>query len=143
MSGRPVRRFADVVIGEELPSLVRTPTRLTVFLFGVAYWTSHRIHYDPEWARAEGFGDVLVTANLLSAYSVEVVTGWAGDPACLRGLEERNVSPALAGDELTVRGRVAALEPAPRGGLVRCALTVAKADGTTVVDGRAVLLLPR
>ncbi|MDT7584133.1 MAG: hypothetical protein QOE32_1683, partial [Pseudonocardiales bacterium] len=28
------------------------------------------------WARAEGFGDLLVTANLLSAYSVEVVTGW-------------------------------------------------------------------
>jgi hypothetical protein len=26
---------------------------------------------------------------------------------------------------------------------VRCALTVAKADGTTVVDGWAVLLLPR
>jgi hydroxyacyl-ACP dehydratase HTD2-like protein with hotdog domain len=42
-----------------------------MFLFGVAYWTSHRIHYDPEWARAEGFGDLLVTANLLSAYSVE------------------------------------------------------------------------
>ncbi|MDT7773487.1 MAG: hypothetical protein QOC67_2411 [Pseudonocardiales bacterium] len=47
-----------------------------MFLFGVAYWTSHRIHYDPEWARAEGFGDLLVTANLLSAYSVEGVAGW-------------------------------------------------------------------
>jgi hypothetical protein len=59
---------------------------------------------------------IAVRGKPLSAYSVEVVTGWAGDPACLRGPEERNVSSALAGDELTVPGRVAALEPAPGAG---------------------------
>jgi alkylation response protein AidB-like acyl-CoA dehydrogenase len=30
---------------------------------------------------------IAVRGKPLSAYSVEVVTGWAGDPACLRGPE--------------------------------------------------------
>jgi acyl dehydratase len=141
--GRPVvRRFGGVAVGTELPTLVRTPTRLTLFLFGVAYWTSHRIHYDLEWARAEGFTDVLVTANLISAYSAELASTWAGDPGCLRALRERNLSAAFAGEELTVRGSVVALEPGADGGLVRCALRVTKADGTIVVDGLATLHLP-
>jgi hydroxyacyl-ACP dehydratase HTD2-like protein with hotdog domain len=140
---RPVvRRFGEVAVGAELPTLVRTPTRLTLFLFGVAYWTSHRIHYDVDWARAEGFADVLVTANLISAYSAELATTWAGAPGCLRALRERNLNAAFAGEELTVGGRVAALEPGADGGLVRCALWVTKADRTVVVDGHATLHLP-
>src|SRR5260370_516339 len=82
-----------------LPGLQRTAARLTLFLFGVGYWTSHRIHYDLDAAQAEGFDDVLVTANLLSAYNVELLTRWTGDPYCLLTLEERNVSPAFADDE--------------------------------------------
>ena len=138
------RRFADVTVGDELPSRWHTPTRVTLFLFGVAYWTPHRIHYDVEWARAEGYTDVLVTANLLSAYSAELLTDWAGDPGCLRGLQERNLAPAVAGDSLEITGRVAEVEPAPdaAGGLVRCDLRVIKRDGTTVVEGRATVALP-
>ena len=95
-----------VRVDDALPALHRTPTRLTVFLFGTAYWTSHRIHYDVEAAREEGFGDVLVTANLLSAYNIELLTRWTGDPHCVIELEERNVTPALAGDALTISGTV-------------------------------------
>ena len=136
------RRFADVTVGDELPGRVHTPTRLTLFLFGVAYWTPHRIHYDPEWARSEGYDDVLVTANLLSAYTAELLTEWAGDPGCLRTLQERNVAAAVAGDKLEITGRVAEVEPAPGGGLVRCDLRVVKQDGTAVVEGRATVALP-
>jgi hydroxyacyl-ACP dehydratase HTD2-like protein with hotdog domain len=135
------RRFADVTVGDVLPARQHTPTRVTLFLFGVAYWTSHRIHYDAEWARSEGYDDVLVTANLLSAYSAELLTEWAGDPGCLRSLEERNVAAAVAGDKLEITGRVAEVEPAPDGGLVRCDLRVFKQDGATVVEGRATLHL--
>lgn len=136
------RRFGGVRAGENLPVLERHPTRLTIFLFGVAYWTAHRIHYDVEHARAEGFADVLVTSNLLSAYLATLATDWAGDRTCLRRLEDRNVAPAIAGDVLRVRGYVSELEPTEGGGLVHCALTVAKDDGTVVVTGRATLALP-
>jgi hydroxyacyl-ACP dehydratase HTD2-like protein with hotdog domain len=113
-----------------------------MFMFGVAYWTAHRIHYDVEAAREEGFDDVLVPSNLLSAYNVDLLTQWTGDPHCVVDLEERNVSPALAGDLLTITGRV--LELGEFGGrkTARCAVTISKDDGTTVVTGSATVKLP-
>ncbi|WP_216892617.1 hypothetical protein [Nocardia alni] len=139
----PTRSFSEIRVGDELPAATHTPTRLTLFLFGVAYWTAHRIHYDVELARAEGYDDVLVTANLLSAYLAALATGWAGDPDCLVALSERNLSPAVAGDTLTIRGTVAELIPDTEGGgIADCALTVEQADGTVVVSATATLRLP-
>jgi hypothetical protein len=47
MSAAPERTaVGEVAPGDALPVLHRTATRLTLFLFGVAYWTSNRIHYD-------------------------------------------------------------------------------------------------
>jgi acyl dehydratase len=140
-SGSP-RRFATVAVGDDIGSLRKTVTRLTLFLFGVAYFTAHRVHYDPEFSRAEGFDDVLVTANLLSAYSADLVGTWSGCSPALRSLEERNVAPAVAGDTVLVSGRVVDLEPRDNGGLVWCALEVSKQDGTKLVEGRASALLP-
>jgi hydroxyacyl-ACP dehydratase HTD2-like protein with hotdog domain len=142
MTGQIMRRFADVRLGEELPSESHVVTRVTLFLFGIAYFTPHRIHYDVEYARGEGFDDVLVTANLLSAYSADLLARWAGDAAAVRSLEERNVAPATAGDALVVGGRVSDLEPGETGGLVWCDLYVNRADGARVIGARASLQLP-
>src|ERR1700730_18176820 len=143
MSAAPERTaLGEVAPGDALPVLHRTATRLTLFLFGVAYWTSHRIHYDLEAAQAEGFDDVLVTANLLSADSVELLPRRTGDPYCLPALEERNVAPAFADEPLTVTGRV--LEVGARGGATtaRCSLLITKHHSTAVVSGTATVLLP-
>ena len=126
---------------EALPVLYRRPTRLTVFMFGIAHYTPHRIHYDVETARAEGFDDVLVTANLLSAYNVELLTRWTGNPHCLVELEERNVSPAVAGDLLTIAGRVLDVGVADGRRTARCSLQITKEDGAIVVSGSATVIL--
>jgi hydroxyacyl-ACP dehydratase HTD2-like protein with hotdog domain len=128
-------------MSEALAVLHRRPTRLTVFMFGIAHFTPHRIHYDVETARAEGFDDVLVTANLLSAYNVELLTRWTGNPHCLVELEERNVSPAVAGDQLTITGRVLDVGVTDGRRTARCSLQITKEDGTIVVSGSATVIL--
>ncbi|MFE5699529.1 hypothetical protein [Rhodococcus koreensis] len=138
----PLRGGEQPKIDDKLPVLERTPTRLTLFLFGVAYWTSHKIHYDVEAARAEGFDDVLVTANLLSAYNVELLTHWTGNPQCVLELAERNISPAIAGEMLTITGRVVDLEPAGDRTTARCSLLISRRDGSTVLEGSALVALP-
>lgn len=135
-------QLTDVRPGQQVPALRRKPTRVSVFLFGVAYWTPHRIHYDIEAAKAEGFGDVVVTANLLSAYSVEMLTRWTGDPQCVLELEERNHAPALAGESLTVTGQVLDIGETDGQRRARCSLRISKDDGTQVVSGQAVVRLP-
>lgn len=130
-----------VRVDDALPPLHRTPTRLTLFLFGTAYWTSHRIHYDIEAAREEGYSDVLVTANLLSAYNIELLTRWTGDSHCVIELKERNVAPALAGDSLTISGAVVELGASNGRSTARCSLLITKGDGDAVVRGSALVFL--
>lgn len=143
MSGQPVRAFADVHVGDPLPTLTHEITRLGLFLFGVAYFTAHRIHYDVGYSRDAGFPDVLVTANLLSGLTARMLEQWAGGEGTLVSLEERNVAPAFAGDTVLITGAVTGLAPCESGGgLARCELQISRANGDTIVSGRAALRLP-
>ena len=131
-----------VGVGVELPPVRRTITRLSLFLFGVSYWTAHRIHWDSEYARRAGYRDCLVTANLQSAINAELVLAWAGAGARLQRLEERNVSSAVAGDTLVATGRGTAVAPDEAGKLVTCALEMRTDAGLVVVRGEADVYLP-
>ncbi|GGM64819.1 MaoC family dehydratase [Dactylosporangium sucinum] len=129
-------------VGDTLPEVRRTITKVSLFLFGVAHWTAHRIHWDEEYAKAAGFRGPLVTANLLSAINAELVTGWGGPGAQLRRLEERNVGPAVAGDTVVAKGMVTAVAPGAGGDRVTCALEMSTADGVVIVKGEADVVLP-
>ena len=129
-----LRSHSDVKVGDELSPLTVTPTNVSIFLFGVAFWTPHRVHYDREWARSEGYDDVLVTGPLMTGYLVRMLTAWSGDAASVKRLALRNHAPAFAGDELTVRGAVASVTP---DGEAVIAVSIVK-DGTAeVVSGEA------
>jgi len=131
---KALRSRGDVEVGDELPPLTVTPTNVSIFLFGVAFWTPHRVHYDKEWARSEGYDDVLVTGPLMTGYLVRMLTAWSGDAASVKRLALRNHAPAFAGDELTVRGAVASVTP---DGEAVIAVSIVK-DGTAeVVSGEA------
>jgi hydroxyacyl-ACP dehydratase HTD2-like protein with hotdog domain len=134
---------ASVVrVGDALPTAVHHTTRVGIFLFAAAHWTAHRIHYDVEQARAEGFDDVVVTGALMSGWVARLLTEWTGDPHCLRELEERNVAVAVAGDTLTISGVVASLERAGAITLARCAYQITRQDDAVVVQGTATVALP-
>jgi hydroxyacyl-ACP dehydratase HTD2-like protein with hotdog domain len=136
-----IRRFNQVLLDEQLPERSWRVSRLTLFLFGVAYWTPHRVHYDVEFARSLGFADVLVTANLLSAYSAELLCDWAGSSAALRTLEERSIAPAVAGETIVGSGRVHSLDPSPGGGVVGCGLQLSTTSGRLIVQSKATVYL--
>jgi 3-methylfumaryl-CoA hydratase len=127
--------------GSPMPELHRTPTRVTCFLFAVAWWAPHRVHYDVEWADHEGFDDVMVPGLLISEYVVTALTSWTGDPCHLRRLTIRNTGPAFAGENLTVRAEVAEVATG-LGDLVgdRTAVTfdfsVSKDGGQSVATGQ-------
>ena len=132
----------DIEAGAEIPPLVKRATNVSVFLYGVAWWTPHRIHYDKAHAQSEGFDDVIVIGGLMSAYLVKMLTAWAGDPGCLRKISTRNVAPAYAGDELTMKGYVKGKRRDGSGHLVDCDIAVEKQGGHVVISGSAVLRLP-
>ena len=123
-----LRSAGTVSVGDSLGSCERTATRVGMFLFGVAYWTAHRIHYDSDWARLEGYPDVLVPGPLMSAWQVELVTAWAGSSHALLSMEDRNRAPAHPGDVLTVSGEVTRVDHDADGVVVTCETSVRSAD---------------
>ena len=136
------RRFAGVRVGESLPPLTRRATSVSLFMFGAAYWSPHRIHYDRDHARDEGYDDVVVTGPLMNAWAVRALTEWAGDPGCLRRIAVRNLAPAYVGDSLTVTALVTGKRPGEREGEVDCEFQVAGRGGAAVLRGTATLGLP-
>lgn len=128
--------------GDPLPTAVHHATRVGIFLFGAAHWTAHRIHYDVEQARTEGFADVVVTGALMSGWATRLLTEWAGDPYSLRELNERNVAVAVAGDTLTITGVVESLDAVDTTTLAHCAYQITRQDGVVVVKGTAIVALP-
>ena len=137
-----IRSGASVVVGESIGSVERVPTKVGLFLFGVAHWTAHRIHYDADWARHEGYPDVLVTGPLMTAWQADLVVAWAGAATALRSMEDRIVASAHPGERLRVSGEVTAVQHDDAGTTVTCATRV-RADDRDVVTGSYVLRLPR
>ena len=138
------------VPGSKLEDLVRSPTRVTCFLFAVAWWAPHRVHYDLELAREEGYDDVMVPGLLLNEYVVSAVTSWTGDPTTLRRMTIRNAAPVFAGETVTVRSEVVAVEEVPATGAgpgersvaIAFDYRITKGEGLAVAGGRAVVEVP-
>ena len=135
-----LRSGRTVSVGDTLGSSQRTATRVGIFLFGVADWTAHRIHYDADWARHEGYPDVLVPGPLMSAWQVDLVSSWAGSPAALQSMEDRITSSAFPGDLLVISGEVASVERGDDGTTVTCATRVRCSD-RTIATGTFVVRL--
>ena len=134
--------FEDVTPGTELPPLVKRPTNVSVFLYGVALWTAHRIHYDADHARSEGYPNVLVTGGIMGAYLVQMLVSWAGLPTSLRKLSLSYRALAHPGDTLTARGIVRRTYREDGLNLAYCDVFVENQEGARPVVGSAVVSLP-
>lgn len=131
-------RFLDIQAGDELPLTVETATNLSTFLVDVAWWASHRIHYDLEEARREGFRDVVVPGVHIYQWIEKLLTRWAGDPACVRRLSFRNQALAFVGDKVALHARVSG-KPAP--GIVELVVKVTNDAGVELMSCQATLRL--
>ena len=130
---------APLAVGDKIPPLTRKVTRTTVFIFNASYYGTHRFHYDVEAARAEGFADVVVTANLICSYFEQAVRSFTGDARYLRALEERSIAPAVAGATLVIEGEVTEVDRRADGTRFVCQLVATDQEGRRISTCRAEL----
>ena len=123
-------------IGTELPRITKTPNEVALFVFSAATWNPHRVHYDRDYAHAEGHKDILVQGSLQANWLVEALMSWAPG-AVLTSFSFRNVSPAFVNQSFNVSGRVIDV----RGQSVTVELQAEGPSGVTTV-GRGTLQLP-
>jgi acyl dehydratase len=131
-------------VGAALPPASYPTSTVAVFRYSAATWNTHRIHYDREYALAEGYPGVLVQSHLHGALLARYATDWAGAQGRLLELGLRVRRFAVAGETLTVAGVVTAVEVTDDGrATVALELSETRgSDGETCVTGTARVQLP-
>lgn len=131
-----------IAVGSKIEPVEHTPTTIGLFRFSAATWNAHRIHFDTEYARSEGYPDVLVQSHLHGCFLLDAARAWAGPDAELRSFRWENRGIAVPGDTLTISGDVSASTVANGKLLVTLDLESRKQDGSLCAPGRVVLALP-
>lgn len=97
-------------VGDTLPPLEKTFTTVDLFAYGAATWDWHRMHYDAELARSQGFAAPVIDGQMYGALFARVAMSWAGRRGFITDMSLRMKSMAFAGDTLRLEGSVTALE---------------------------------
>lgn len=118
-------------VGDICPPRRYTHTSVQLFRFGAVSWNSHRIHYDAEFAAAEGFPGVVVQSTLHGETLTRYALAWAGPDSRPTAVSWRNLATAVAGEPLTWTATVRTVE-GPR---VSLDVAILKSDGTPCVTG--------
>ena len=138
-----IRFFEDVAVADELPPQVKQPTYVSLFLYDVAIWASHRIHYDQDHARSEGLKDVVIVGPMQTAYMGQMLVNWAGgDPACVKKLSASHRAMAHPGDTLTAKAVARRKYSEDAAHYVEFDVWVENQDGVQTTMGKATLALP-
>lgn len=143
----PGRRFADVVVGEQLPE-VAIP--LTVYRLVMAAGSNrdfNSIHHNSEYARGTGAEEMYANTSLLMSSWERLVRDWCGPAGrirAIRGFRMRSFN--YAGTTMRVLGEITAtrVDETDAGplGVVEVAVRCEGPNGVTVGPGTVEVLLP-
>jgi acyl dehydratase len=108
----------DVEVGQRLVDVEHRPGSVQLFRFSAATWNAHRIHYDDEYARLEGYPGILVQSHLQGCFLAHAAVAWTNGLGTLRKFRWENRRFAVADDILVCSGVVVAVRQEGRTGLV-------------------------
>ena len=135
--------YDDVGVGQQIPQLTVSVDETQMFFFSAATYNGHRIHYDKEWAKAEGYDDVLVQGPLQAALLARAIGDWIGGRGRLVSFSVQNRAVAHPGEPLTFGGRITGKRLTEKGvGLVDLDIA-GRRDDTVLMPGTATVELPR
>jgi acyl dehydratase len=127
-------RPGDVIAEQEL-----MVDEIDLFLFSAACWLPHRIHYDQEFARAEGLDAVPVHGPLQASWLIQLVAQWAqSQGARLSRSTVRHVNPAYPRERLHLSAVVDSVDVNEDcSDIIVLNLRITKPDGSLTTVGTA------
>lgn len=130
-------------IGEIVARRTIRPNEVDLFMFSAATWLTHRIHFDRDYARVEGFADLVVHGPLQGAYLAQMLSEVARrQGGGLVQLSYRHHKPVYCGDLLVLTAVATAVVEQDPGVALHVAVEIANGDGVEVTSGNAVVGLP-
>ena len=134
--------FEDVDEGTEVPTLRKDPTTQQLVRYAGASGDYYQIHYDLEFARANGLPDVILHGALKNGFLGHLVTDWIGEQGTLRKLSAQYRGMDVPGSPIYAKGVVTKKYVDSGDHLVECDVWLENADGERTTPGRALVSLP-
>ena len=134
--------FKDVQERLELPTLEKNPPTQQLVMYSGASGDYNRIHYDQEFAGANGLPDVILHGALKNAFLGQLITDWMGEYGDLKKLGTRYKAMDVPGTPVYAKGVVKSKYVEKGENLVECEIWLENQKGEKTTSGYAVVALP-
>jgi hydroxyacyl-ACP dehydratase HTD2-like protein with hotdog domain len=134
--------YEDIQEGFELPALVRYPTTMQLVKYAGASGDYYQIHYDKDFALANGLPGVIVHGWLALAFLGRMITDWLGDDGTLVKLNGSYRGINKVHEDIICNGKVTKKYTEENKHLVRIEIWAENPAGEKTVTGFAVVDLP-
>jgi acyl dehydratase len=134
--------WEDVGEGQELPVLEKKPTTQQLVMYAGASGDFYEIHYDKDFAIANGLPNVILHGALKNAFLGQLVTDWIGEGGTLKRLSVQYRGMDVPGDTLCCKGKITRKYTEDEHYLVDCAIWIENGKGEKTTAGSATVALP-
>ncbi len=134
--------YEDIEVGSEIPALVKCPTTTQLVKFAGASGDYYPIHYDKDFAQANGLPGVIVHGWLTLSFLGQMLTDWMGEGGTLLKLGGSYRGMNLVGEDIFCYGKVTRKYIEDNQHYVRLEVWAENPQGERTVSGSAVLKLP-
>ena len=98
--------YEDIEAGSEIPALVKRPPTMQLVKFAGASGDYYPIHYDKDFAQANGLPSVIVHGWLTLSFLGQMLTDWMGKGGTLVKLGGSYRGMNLVGEDIFCYGKV-------------------------------------
>jgi acyl dehydratase len=134
--------YEDIEAGSEIPALVKYPTTMQLVKYAGASGDYYQIHYDKDFAVANGLPGVIVHGWLTLAFLGQTITDWLGEGGTLLKLSGSYRGMNKVNEDIICNGKVTKKYVEDDKHLARVEIWAENPQGEKTVTGTAVVMLP-
>jgi len=134
--------YEDIEVGSEIPALVKYPTTMQLVKYAGASGDYYQIHYDKDFALANGLPGVIVHGWLALSFLGQMVTHWLGKEGTLLRLNGSYRGMNKVHEDLICNGKVTKKYGEDGRNLARLEIWAENPQGDKTVTGNAIVTLP-
>ena len=134
--------FEDVEAGQEIPSLTKHPTTRQLVKWAGASGDFYQIHYDKDFAQAQGLTGVIVHGWLTFSFLGQLLTDWIGAEGWIRKVSVSYRGMNYPGEDTLLKGKITKKYIQDAEHIVELEIWAENSRGEKTTPGRAVVALP-
>jgi len=134
--------YENIEAGSEIPALVKYPTTMQLVKYAGASGDYYQIHYDKDFAVANGLPGVIVHGWLTLSFLGQMVTDWLGGGGTLIKLSGSYRGMNKVQEDIICNGKITKKYTEEGKNYARLEIWAENPGGEKTVTGAAVVMLP-